>query len=96
MKTGPAAPEARSQVTRIRLLLGIFIVGLLASGATAIPLETELSFLTQWTGGESETAHWLLKVRDALVERGWVEVNNAEVSISGPGEAIVEQLREAS
>jgi hypothetical protein len=68
MKTGPAAPEARSQVTRIRLLLGIFIVGLLASGATAIPLETELSFLTQWTGGESETAHWLLKVRDALVE----------------------------
>lgn len=68
MKTGHAAPEAQRQVARIRLLLGIFIVGLLASGATAIPLETELSFLTQWTGSESGTPHWFVKVRDALVE----------------------------
>jgi len=69
MKTGPTAPETRSQVARrIRLLLGVFIVGLLGSGATAIPLETELRFLAQWTGSASEWAHWFLKVRDALVE----------------------------
>lgn len=53
---------------RIHILLWIFIVALVFSGATAIPLETELRFLTQWTGGEPETAHWFLKVRDALVE----------------------------
>lgn len=44
------------------------IVGLVVSGATAIPLETELRFLTQRTGSESGTPQWLLKVRDALVE----------------------------
>jgi hypothetical protein len=55
-------------VRRIRALLLIFIVGLVVSGATAIPLETELRFLTQWTGSESEIARWFLKVRDALVE----------------------------
>jgi len=51
---------------RIRILLLIVSVGLVVSGATAIPLETELRFLTQWTGGESGT--WFLKIRDALVE----------------------------
>ena len=57
-----------SPIRRIRILLLIFIVGLAVSGATAIPLETELRFLTQWTGGESAMAHWFLKVRDALME----------------------------
>lgn len=55
-------------VRRIRALLLIFIIGLVISGATAIPLETELRFLTQWAGSESEGVHWFLKVRDALVE----------------------------
>jgi hypothetical protein len=55
-------------VCRIRILLLIFILGLAVSGATAIPLETELRFLTQWAGGDSGTSHWFLKVRDALVE----------------------------
>jgi hypothetical protein len=53
---------------RIRLLLGVFIFGLVCSGMTAIPLETELKFLTQWSGGESGLAQWLLNIRDALVE----------------------------
>lgn len=53
---------------RIRLLLLVFIVGLAISGMTAIPLETELRFLTRWTGSESGASHWFLKVRDALVE----------------------------
>ena len=33
-----------------------------------MPLETELKFLTQWAGGDSGLAQWLLKVRDALVQ----------------------------
>ena len=53
---------------RIRILLLIFIVGLVISGATAIPLETELRLLTQWSGGESGLAEWFLKIRNALVE----------------------------
>ncbi len=53
---------------RIRLLLLVFIVGLAISGMTAIPLETELRFLTRGTGSESGASHWFLKVRDALVE----------------------------
>jgi hypothetical protein len=53
---------------RIHILLWIFIVGLVFSGVTSIPLETELKILTQWAGGESGLAQWLLKIRDALVE----------------------------
>lgn len=45
-----------------------FIVGLVVSRATAIPLETELRFLTQWTGSESGTPQWFWKVRYSLVE----------------------------
>ena len=55
-------------VRRIRALLLIFIVGLVVSGATAIPLETELRFLTHLIGSESGTSHWFLKVHDALIE----------------------------
>ena len=55
-------------LNRIRIFLWIFIVGLAISGATAIPLETELKVLTQWIGGESGLAQWLLKIRDALIE----------------------------
>jgi hypothetical protein len=54
-------------VRRIRILLWIFIVGLVVSGATALPLETELNLLTRWVGGESGLAQWISKVRDALV-----------------------------
>ena len=58
---------------RIRLLLIIFIVGLAFSGATAIPLESEIKFLTQIQNqiGISEKSGvcvWLAKIRNALVE----------------------------
>ncbi|MEI6566158.1 MAG: hypothetical protein WCR20_05765 [Verrucomicrobiota bacterium] len=57
---------------RIRILLSIFIAGLVVSGATAIPLESELKLLVQIAGADGNAEHsgfaaWLLKVRDALV-----------------------------
>lgn len=66
----------RSQTLRrrIKLLTWFFIVGLVTSGATAIPLESEVNLLANWFGIESETsttatselARWLLTIREAL------------------------------
>jgi hypothetical protein len=61
----------REQVLRrrIKLLTWLFIVGLVVSGVTAIPLQSELNLLVNFFGsnGESsEMARWLLRVRDAL------------------------------
>jgi hypothetical protein len=61
---------------RIKLLTWIFIVGLVMSGATAIPLRWELDVLANWVGiadqtsdtATTETGRWLLKVREALDE----------------------------
>ena len=58
---------------RIRLLLWIFIAGLVISGVTAFPLETELRLLARWmnadaNAGASELAAWIVRVRDALIE----------------------------
>jgi hypothetical protein len=58
---------------RIRWLLIIFIVGLALSGATAIPLESEIKFLAQIQNqiGISETSGisaWLAKIQNALIE----------------------------
>jgi hypothetical protein len=63
----------RKQVLRrrIQLLTGLFILGLVLSGATAIPLPGELNLLVKLCGandGSSEMARWLLRVRDALVQ----------------------------
>jgi len=55
-------------LSRIRILLGIFIIGLFLSGVTAIPLETELRLLTQFIGGGSGTAQWFLRVQEALID----------------------------
>jgi len=62
---------------RIRLLTCLFIVGLVLSGATAIPLEKELDWLIRSLGAEPMVhapasaappawAVWLLRVREAL------------------------------
>jgi hypothetical protein len=54
---------------RIMLLTWLFIVGLILSGVTAIPLQGELNLLVNLSGstdGSSELAHWLLRVQDAL------------------------------
>jgi hypothetical protein len=61
---------------RIRLLTWLFIVGLVASGATAIPLNWELDLLVTWFGlggqtsasATSEFGRWLLTAREALQE----------------------------
>ncbi len=63
----------RIVVRRIRLLLLIFIVCLVVSGATAIPLEVELTILVRLVGGDvvsdpGSLHHWVVKVRDALIE----------------------------
>jgi len=46
------------------------IVGLLISGATAIPLQTELDWLAGWAGGDQASgeglAGWFHRVREAL------------------------------
>ena len=55
---------------RIRWLTWLFILGLVVSGATAIPLESELDAAVRFVGSESESGltHWLVKVRDGLRE----------------------------
>jgi hypothetical protein len=63
---------------RVKLLTWIFILGLVFSGATAIPLRQELELLAKILGvadkssGDttSALAHWILKVREALQETG--------------------------
>jgi hypothetical protein len=56
---------------RIKLLTWLFIVGLVLSGATAIPLQSELNLLVNFfgsNGASSEMARWLLRVRDAMAQ----------------------------
>jgi hypothetical protein len=57
---------------RIHLLLLIFIVALLISGATAIPLETELNSIARLLPESSTTPPdlvvWFLRVRDAIAD----------------------------
>jgi len=55
---------------RLRWLTAFFILGLVLSGATAIPLETELNWIVGWMGVYEHTPtpldQWLLRVTDAL------------------------------
>ena len=61
---------------RIKLLTWLFIIGLVVSGATAIPLRWELDLLMNWCGltgqtsatATSELGRWLLTAREALLE----------------------------
>ena len=59
---------------RIRLLLGAVILGLILSGATAIPLESELKWLTNLLAGGGRNAtpsaglhYWLAQACDGIV-----------------------------
>jgi len=56
-------PHAEENLRRIRFLLLIVIVGLVLSGATAIPLEAELKLVARWIDHP-----WIIKVRDGLVD----------------------------
>ncbi len=55
---------------RIAVLTWFLIAGLLISGLTAIPLQTEVNWLRSLTGAQNGTtadwAHWLLRVQAAL------------------------------
>lgn len=56
---------------RIRVLLWIFIAGLVLSGATAIPLETEVNLLARIIGASDSAEQpallrWLAHVRDGI------------------------------
>jgi len=56
---------------KIHLFSWLFIIGLVVSGATAIPLSGELNWLVKFFGPNSpssEIARWLLQVRDALAQ----------------------------
>jgi len=57
----------------IRLLLVLFIIGLVVSGITAFPLVGELQLLTSWFGPSTAIGssipglpHWLSYVREGL------------------------------
>ncbi|MEI6537139.1 MAG: hypothetical protein WCN98_17490 [Verrucomicrobiaceae bacterium] len=61
-------------LNRYRLVLGMFIVGLILSGVTAFPLLHELQILSQMLGISPDAkpdtltglAHWIATVRDGL------------------------------
>jgi len=56
---------------RIKWLTCFFIFGLAISGATAIPLASELNLLANWFGnanGPAVLSLWLVRVRDALAQ----------------------------
>ena len=69
-------PKQTTILRRIRILIALFVVGLAISGATAIPLPSELRWLLSRMGypegavptGHTGLAYWLLTVRRALVE----------------------------
>ena len=56
---------------RVKLLTWLFIVGLVVSGVTAIPLPKEVQLLVRILGadhGATGGVRWLVDVRDALVQ----------------------------
>jgi hypothetical protein len=65
-----AADNSAVKLRQIRWLLGIVIFGLLLSGATALPLSLEVSWLTgissQVFGPASVISQWLGRVDEAL------------------------------
>jgi hypothetical protein len=59
--------------TRIKLWLWIFIVGLILSGITAFPLQTELRALAKFINADANAAGsgfapWIVRVRDGLTD----------------------------
>lgn len=61
-------------IRQIRLLLGVFIMGLVLSGVTAFPLQAELNLLERWlrSAGAPHTApglyQWIELVRTGLTD----------------------------
>jgi hypothetical protein len=71
-----AVPKARTRILgQIRLLLTLFIAGLILSGVTAFPLESELGLLTRWfhadlAAPDGSLRWWIARVNQALAETG--------------------------
>jgi hypothetical protein len=65
---------AHAAIRRFRLMMVLFIVGLLISGITAFPLLTEMKLLSSWFGlgdavspaGHTGLSFWILTVRFGL------------------------------
>jgi len=79
MKAVTHSDQDRRLIQRIRWLVAFFIFALVLSGATAIPLETELNWLVSFTGARTLVgtpgltappvwAEWLCGVQSALHE----------------------------
>jgi hypothetical protein len=75
----PTSESELKLLRRIRCLVSLFIVGLVLSGATAIPIETEVDWLVEFTGARHlieapgstnppAWAGWLCRVQTALHE----------------------------
>jgi hypothetical protein len=72
----PRTERRRILLRRIRVLLAVFIVGLVLSGATAIPLEWEVGVLARLLGLPPDAnpqdncglAHWIAAVQGGLHE----------------------------
>ena len=70
-----STPRTDILLRRIRVLLLVFMIGLVLSGVTAFALETELRWLTGLLGAGASTRpadvggvlRWLVTVRDALI-----------------------------
>jgi len=68
--------QAFQLLFRVRAMTWIVFAGLVLSGLTAIPLETELGLMTKILGVETQRsdqassglAHWILRVREGLLE----------------------------
>ena len=71
-----ATDRQRMLHRRIRWLLGGFVVGLVLSGLTALPLEWETELLTRWAGADPQAPpeiytglqQWLAKAHQGLRE----------------------------
>ena len=74
MDPRPVDARRRRLLRRVRVLMAAFILGLLASGLTALPLEWETSVLARWSGAREAGApeqyagltRWLVLVRNGL------------------------------
>jgi hypothetical protein len=53
---------------RYRLALGIFILGLVVSGISALPLQWELSILDRWVGSNTEIGRFISHVRSGIAQ----------------------------
>ncbi len=56
-------------LTRIRVLIGIVILGLVASGISALPLQVESGFLSEWlqrSGSFPDLAAFMTQIHDGL------------------------------